>query len=174
LLFSRIFRKMNWRIAVALGCFIGATIWQSAASAHDPVESQNVVPISKDEADMLIFERQQVMMQLADDAEVLGAIVAYEAPKTKLAETTRALAKGAKEARESFKNGVTGGRSKDNVWANRADFAKRMDDFVRESDAMAKLGEAGNLNGVTEKMIAALPCKECHDVYREPKKGAGK
>ncbi len=158
--------SMNKRcLAIATSCFIAVAVSQASASANDPM-----VPISTDEADTLIFARQQIMTQLAEDAETLGGIVAYEVPKLKLAETTRALAQGAKEARESFKNGVVGGRSKDNVWHNNADFSKRMDDFVRETEAMAKLGEAGNLNGVTEKMITALPCKECHDVYRQPKK----
>jgi len=34
---------------------------------------------------------------------------------------------------------------------------------------MAKAGESGNVSQVTNLMIDALPCKQCHDKYRMPK-----
>jgi hypothetical protein len=35
---------------------------------------------------------------------------------------------------------------------------------------MARAGETGNVGAVTALMIDAMPCKQCHDLYREPKK----
>ncbi len=118
----------------------------------------------------LIFERQQIMKELDDQAETLGNIVAGLEPRAKLAATTRAIAKSAKESMESFRNPLPGGRSKPEVWSNNADFMQRMATFVRETDELAKLGEAGNMPAVTEKLVTALPCKSCHDLYRERKK----
>ena len=88
----------------------------------------------------------------------------------KLAETARAIAQGARDSREAFGQKVPGGRSKPEVWSNYEDYMKRMDSFVRNSEAMAKAGESGNVIAVTNLMIDGMPCKQCHDVYRAPKK----
>ena len=65
---------------------------------------------------------------------------------------------------------LPGGRAKAEVWSNHADFMQRMETFARNADAMAKAGETGDLAAVTGLMVAAMPCKQCHDVYRAPKK----
>jgi cytochrome c556 len=122
------------------------------------------------EREGIIFERQQTMLQLERDSDVLGKIVAGLAPPDKLAETTKAIAHGARDSVTSFADKVPGGRSKPEVWSNNADFMQRMEAFARNADAMAKAGESGNVTLVTELMIDALPCKQCHDLYREPKK----
>lgn len=118
----------------------------------------------------VIFERQQIMLQLEKDAELLGLIVAGLAPREKLAETARAVAEGARESRTSFELHAEGGRSRPEVWSNWADYDQRMQVFAAKSEDMAKLAEAGNFNGVIEIMSEAMPCKACHDVYRLPKK----
>lgn len=132
-------------------------------------EAQPVAPTG-DDAEAIIFERQQIMQQLAKDSEVLGGIVAGTQPRDQLAKVTRALADGAKDSLGSFREKVPGGRSKPEVWSNDADFMKRMEDFARNSEAMAKAGQTGDMSGVTALMIDALPCKQCHDLYRGPKK----
>ena len=118
----------------------------------------------------MIFERQQIMDQLNRDGELLGQIAAGIAPKDKLAATTRSIANGAKDSLESFRTQLPGGRAKPEVWSNHADFIRRMETFARGAEAMAKAGEIGNVIAVTELMIEAMPCKQCHDLYREPKK----
>jgi hypothetical protein len=35
---------------------------------------------------------------------------------------------------------------------------------------MAKVSDTGNVARVTELMVDALPCKQCHDLYRNKKK----
>lgn len=141
----------------------------AAAEAGSAVQAQTAAPAG-DDAQTIIFERQQIMQQLAKDSETLGGIVAGSQSRDQLAKVTRALADGAKDSLARFRDKVPGGRSKSEVWSNNADFMKRMEDFVRNSEAMAKAGESGNMAGVTALMIDALPCKQCHDLYREPKK----
>ena len=131
----------------------------AAAQAVDPAE-----------ADGVIFDRQQIMKRLDKDADTLGRIVAGELPADNLAATAHAIAQGAKDSADAFKTKAPGGRSKPEVWSNSADFSKRMDAFVRSSDAMAKVADTGDVVAVTSVMGDALPCKECHDTYREPKK----
>jgi cytochrome c556 len=136
-----------------------ATTALKAPEALDPAEAEGI-----------IFERQQIMLQLEKDSERLGMIVAGLAPKEGLAETARAVADGAKDSEASFEVQVEGGRAKPEVWSNRADYDQRMRDFVTRSEAMAKMAEAGDLNGVIEVLNDAMPCKACHDIYRAPKK----
>jgi cytochrome c556 len=121
------------------------------------------------EREGMIFERQQIMMQLGRDSELLGKIVAGTEPASKLPETTRAIASGARESLDAYRNLLPGGQTKAEAWSNHDDFMQRMDKFARNADAMAAAGERGDMTGVRGLMVDALPCKQCHDVYRAPK-----
>lgn len=167
--------KFFRRAALAGFCAFSLAGLQSAEPANlsetiAPISAPIAAVIDPVEAAGLIFERQQVMLQLEKDAEQLGLIVAGLAPKKKLAEMARAVANGAKDAEASFQTRIEGGRSKPEVWSNYSDYNQRMQAFVRKSDDMAKMAEAGNFNGVIESLNDALPCKACHDTYRAPKK----
>jgi cytochrome c556 len=141
----------------------------AAACLNSVIAASSVQP-SAEEREGIIFERQQTMLQLDRDAETLGRIVAGITPPDRLKEVTAAIAKGARDSLQDFQNRVPGGRSKPEVWSNSADFKARMEAFARNADAMARAGETGNVTAVTERMIDAMPCKQCHDLYREPKK----
>ena len=157
--------QLNWSVPllrkVSLFVAAGAALvsWQ-AQGADD----------AKSEAEGIIFERQQVMTQLDKDADTLGKIVAGQLPSDKLGPTTKAIADGARDSVEAFKQQVPGGHAKPEVWSNYADFTARMEKFAASADAMAKAGETGNMGAVMGVMVEALPCKECHDLYREKKK----
>lgn len=149
----------------AAGCVLALAL-SSASNSAEPVK------LSKDEIDTLIYERQQVMIQLEKDAELLGEIAAGLAPASKLAETTRAIAKSAKESHAAFQMKVPGGRTRPEAWSNWADFNQRLEAFVASSEKLAKLAETGTVASVTDTLGDALNCKACHDVYRAPKKPA--
>ena len=127
-------------------------------------------PLAAAESEGQIFERQLIMEQLDEDGETLGNILAGIEPPAKLAETTRAIAKGARDSVESFRPILPGGRAKSEVWSNHTDFMQRMESFARNAEAMAKAGETGDMAAVTDKIVDAMPCKQCHDIYRSPKK----
>jgi cytochrome c556 len=127
-------------------------------------------PVSEVEAESIIFERQQLMTRLDDNVEALGNIAAGVIPPSKLAETARAIAQDAMDARAAFEPKVPGGRSKPEVWTNWPDFSQRLQRFVDNSEKMAQVADTGNLSAVVEMMVTALPCKQCHDVYREKKR----
>jgi cytochrome c556 len=121
------------------------------------------------EAEGIIFERQQLMTRLSQNSEMLGKIAAGTAPADKLAATAQAIAEDAKAAQAAFEPHVPGGRAKPEVWSNWADFSQRLKRFSDNSAEMARIADTGNRNAVTEFMLTALPCKECHDLYREKK-----
>lgn len=157
--------KLAWCLALAISISLAGTISVQAASGPPD--------ISKDEAEGMIFERQQIMIQLDKDAEALGEMAAGLRSTDKLAETARSIARGAKDSLAAFEPEIPGGRAKPEVWSNWADYKMRMDVFAANSEKMAQIAESGNVTGVVEVMTEALPCKQCHDVYRAPKKRPG-
>lgn len=142
-------------IAVAL---VAAPACAALATGTDPAEAEGI-----------IFERQQIMEQLGKDSDLLGKVVAGLEPAAKLPEATRAIADGARQSLEAYRQQVPGGRTKAEAWSNNADFMRRMEDFARNSEAMAAVGARGDVTAVTGMLVDALPCKQCHDVYRTPK-----
>lgn len=167
---SKRFRMSGGRAAIVVaGLALMASHQVSLGQEAKDPSSATKPALSKEESDGIIFERQQLMLQLDKDAKTLGMIAAGSAPADKLAVTTRSIAQAAKESAEAFRDIVPGGRSKPEVWSNHAQFNADMDAFVRNTELMAKAGESGNLNEVTNLMIDALPCKQCHDRYRAPK-----
>lgn len=116
-----------------------------------------------------VAERQFIMQQLDEDSELLGNILAGIEPIDKLAETTRAIANSARDSVESFRAIVPGGRSKDAVWSDHDVFMQKMEIFAKNAEAMAKAGQTRQIQDVTNLMVDAMPCKQCHDTYRGPK-----
>jgi cytochrome c556 len=150
--------------------FFALASHQAGSAKVNPTEpARATTALSKAEAEGIIFERQQIMLQLERDSELLGKIAAGVAPPDKLPATTRAIAQGARDSVTAFADKVPGGRSKPEVWSNYLDFMQRMEAFATNAENMAKAGEGGNVSAVTNLMIDALPCKQCHDIYREPK-----
>lgn len=145
-----------WLLTLAAGSLAASAL---AAEALDPAQAEGI-----------IFERQEIMSKLGRDSDTLGDIVAGLQPADKLPEVTRAIATGARESLEAYRTPVPGGRTKPEAWTNSADFTARMEAFMRNAEAMAVAGEKRDIAGVTGLMVDAMPCKQCHDVYRAPKK----
>jgi len=113
--------------------------------------------------------RQLIMKELDAEAAALGMIASGQIPPDSLTLQARAIANSAKSALKAFEPKVPGGEAKPEVWAKWDDFSKRMQSFAQKTEEMAKVSESGNVQKVTELMIDALPCKACHDVYRQKK-----
>ncbi|MET0270079.1 MAG: cytochrome c [Sphingomonas sp.] len=143
--------------------FVGV---RADAAANAPAPAA----MSKAEADGIIFERQNLMLQLGKDAETLGDIAAGIQPKTKLADVTRSIAETTAASRAAFEPNVPGGRAKPEIWTNWADYARRLDELDKGAKQLAELGAKGDLATLTNVLADALPCKGCHDAYRGPKK----
>lgn len=158
---------MKWKVLPA--CVLLAAIATVIVPALGMAEPAASAP-SKEEADGIIFERQNLMLQISKDSELLGEIAAGIKPPDKLAEVTKSISESAEAAKAAFQPNVPGGRSKPEVWSNWADYSRRMDEFSANTKYLAELGAKGDLSGVTNALGTALPCKECHDVYRGPKK----
>lgn len=121
-----------------------------------------------DDEDVIGY-RQLIMKEVDAETAALGMIVAGLVPPDALPLQAKALANSAKSAPGAFEPKVPGGEAKPEVWSKPDDFSKRMQMFVQKADEIAKASEGGNVQAVNE-LTGALPCKECHDVYRNKKK----
>lgn len=121
-----------------------------------------------DDQDIIDY-RELIMKQLDAEAAALGMIASGQIPPDSLSFQAKALANSAKSALKAFEPKVLGGEAKPEVWSKWDDFSKRMQTFAQKADEMAKVSESGNVQKVTELMIDAMPCKSCHDVYRQKK-----
>lgn len=147
--------KAGFAVSVAMLTIASIQVGHAQQEAPDP--------------DSVILDRQLIMQDLDKRGEEIGSILSGVSKPDKMHEVALAIAKDAKDAYESFKPNVPGGGSKPEVWANWDDFSKRMERFVAKSDAMAKASEKGSVADVGNLVIEALPCQECHDVYRVKK-----
>jgi cytochrome c556 len=121
-----------------------------------------------DDQDVVTY-RELIMKQLDAEAAALGMIVSGLIPPDGLTLQARAIAASARSALKAFEPRNPGGEARPEVWAKWDDFSKRMQTFAQNAEAMAKASEGNNVQAVSELIVSALPCKECHDVYRTKK-----
>jgi cytochrome c556 len=114
--------------------------------------------------------RQLIMKQLDAEASALGMMVSGQVPPDSMALEARSVVNAAKAALKAFEPKVPGGEAKPEVWSNWADFSKRMQAFAHDAEEMAKVAETGSVPKTMEAMVPGLPCKSCHEVYRNKKK----
>jgi cytochrome c556 len=132
-----------------------APILMTAAAAHG------------DDADVIDY-RRHVMKTMGEQAAIIGMILEKRAPADDLATHAKVLAITAQTAKSAFEPEVPGGEAKAEVWAQWSDFSKRLDELVVAADAVAEAAQGGP--SAVEAKIKTLPCKNCHDTYREEKK----
>lgn len=121
-----------------------------------------------DDKDVIDY-RQNIMKALDSQTAAIGMIVSTQIPEDNLVQHAEAIAMIAKQVKKSFEAKVPGGEAKPEVWAQWADFSKKVDEFVAGTEQMAKNAKTGGIPVVTEQMVTALTCKGCHDVYRSKK-----
>jgi len=112
--------------------------------------------------------RHNIMKSMDAQANAIGQILALMVPETNLASHFEALLIATRQAKIAFKEHVEGGKAKPEVWKNWADFSARLDKMeagALQAIALAKQG-AGT-GGVGEAALDAMPCKSCHDIYKE-------
>jgi len=121
-----------------------------------------------DDKDVIDY-RANLMKALDAHTAALGMMVSTQIEATDLIAHTDAIALNAKAALKAFEPKVLGGESKPEVWAQWADFSKRMNEFAQKTEELAKSAKTGGVPVVMEQMVDALTCKGCHDTYRNKK-----
>jgi cytochrome c556 len=118
----------------------------------------------------IIDYREHIMKTLNEQSAALGQILSTTVPGDNTSQHLEALALTASLALKSFEPKVPGGEAKPEVWANWADFSKRMNEFAQKTAEMAKISKEKGNDAALQNVVDALSCKACHDVYRAEKK----
>jgi cytochrome c556 len=147
---------MTRRVLFAAGLALIAATTLSAAARAD---NQDVIDY-----------RQHIMKTLGEQSASIAMILQGKAPAENLAIHAQILAITSASALKAFEPKVPGGEAKADVWANYADFSKKMTELAANTADLAKTAQAGGLDAAKPKIQAALTCKGCHDTYREQKK----
>jgi cytochrome c556 len=128
------------------------------------------LPVLAADQDVVQF-REAVMKTLNEQAAALGQIAAGAVPDDNLVTHMDELALAASTALKAFTPKVPGGEARPAVWANWADFSKRMSDFAQQTAAGAKITKDQGKDAALVQLINyADSCKGCHDMYRQEKK----
>lgn len=114
--------------------------------------------------------RSHIMKSLNAQAAILGQIVSYAVPPDNLPAHLDTIALLASTALESFEPKVQGGQAKPEVWAQWADFSRRMREFADKTAAAAKLADTASPEEALSNMLDVMDCKSCHEVYRDETK----
>jgi cytochrome c556 len=127
--------------------------------------------VSADDQDVIDY-REHIMKTLDEQTAAVGMILSSAIPGDNAAAHLQAIALTAQIALKAFEPKVPGGEAKPDVWSNWADFSKRMNEFAKNSLEAAALAKEKGYDDPTlaAKIVDALPCKSCHDVYRKEKK----
>jgi len=127
--------------------------------------------VSADDQDVIDY-REHIMKTLDEQASAVGMILSTAIPGDNTAAHLQAIALTAQIALKAFEPKVLGGEAKPEVWSNWADFSKRMNEFAKKTAEVAALGKGKGSDdpALGEKVVDALSCKSCHDVYRKEKK----
>jgi cytochrome c556 len=121
-----------------------------------------------DDADVIDY-RRHIMKTMGEQAKIIGMILEKRAPADDLATHAKVLAIAAQTAKSAFEPNIPGGEAKPEVWAQWDDFAKRLDELAAATDELAKSAQSGGADAVASRM-KNLPCKKCHETYREEKR----
>ena len=114
-----------------------------------------------------ISYRQNIMKTIDAQAAAIGQILSGEVPDDQAVAHFETIALAASTALKSFEPKSLGGQSKPEVWSNWPDYAKRMQEFAQKSAEVAAVGKSQGKEAALARVIEALPCKSCHDKYRD-------
>jgi cytochrome c556 len=121
-----------------------------------------------DDKDALAY-RKHIMSTLNEQSAALGMILSGAVPDDNFVVHLEVIALAAKTALKAFEPKVQGGEAKPEVWTNWPDFSKRMNEFAQDSDRIAQLARDKGQDAAVPVIMDALPCKSCHDIYRNEK-----
>ncbi|MGE4062859.1 MAG: cytochrome c [Rhodospirillaceae bacterium] len=134
-----------------------------------------VAPVAAqaDDQDIMNY-RKQVMKTMGEQSAAMNMTLQGKAPADQFVSHVKTLHLAATQAKKAFEPKVVGdgstGSAKAEVWANWADFSKRMDEQVAKLAALEKAAVEGGAAKAGPMIQTSLDCRGCHETYRVPKK----
>ena len=147
---------MNMRSKIALIAGLGMAF---AACGSAAAEDKDIIDY-----------RQHIMKAMEEQTAIIGMIVSGAAPEEGMKASAESIALGASIALKSFEAKVQGGKAKPEVWGKWDDFSTRMKTFAAKTQELSAAAKRGaSVAELTGILVEALPCKQCHDDYRNEK-----
>jgi cytochrome c556 len=128
-----------------------------------------VVASAADDKDIIAY-RQHLMYTLDAQSQVVGQMLSGVTPDKHGPDHLEIIALTASLSPKAFEPAVQGGESRPEVWTKKADFDAKMKAFVEGSARVADVGRKQGYQETMSIVLDALPCKGCHDLYRDPTK----
>jgi cytochrome c556 len=126
-----------------------------------------------DDQDVMNY-RKQVMQTMTEQNGAMQLTVQGKVPNDQFVSHVKALHLASTQALKAFEPKVVGdgstGSAKPEVWANWADFSKRMNEQVAKLAALEKAAVEGGVAKAGPMIQTSLDCRGCHETYRVPKK----
>ncbi len=126
-----------------------------------------------DDQDVMNY-RKQVMKTMGEQAAAMNMTLQGKAPAEQFVSHVRTLHLASTQALKAFEPKVVGdgstGSAKQEVWANWADFSKRMNEQVAKLAALEKAAMEGGAAKAGPMIQTTMDCRSCHENYRVPKK----
>ena len=122
--------------------------------------------VHADDQDVIDY-RKHIMKTLGEQTAAITQILQQKAPTDNFTIHLQILATTSATALKAFEPKVLGGDSKPDVWANWADFSKRMNELAVNTAELAKTAKQNGIAAAAPKVPTALACKSCHDIYEQ-------
>ena len=114
-----------------------------------------------------VLYRRSLMRSMDAQTAAVGQILAWMVADRNFVLHLEAIAANARMSVGAFEPVVAGGESLPRVWADREDFAARMQTLA---DGVGKTAETARQLGKDAALVPlmdALTCDQCHDLYRK-------
>jgi cytochrome c556 len=118
------------------------------------------------EEDSIDYRRHN-MKAIDAQTAALGQILSLVVTDVNFVSHLEVIATHAQMALPSFEKEAVGGEALPRVWEDWDDFAAKMNAFADEIASTAQFATENSKDMVIDRLINALPCKQCHDDYRK-------
>lgn len=111
--------------------------------------------------------RRHNMKAIDAQTAALGQILSLVVTDANFVSHLQVIATHAQLALRSFEKKAVGGEALPMVWEDWDDFSAKMTAFADEIASTAQFATENSKEVVIDRLVNALPCKQCHDDYRK-------
>jgi cytochrome c556 len=111
--------------------------------------------------------RQQLMRVIDSQTSAIGQILSGTIPEDNFPSHLEVVSLTAELASREFEKGVAGGATLPRAWQEKARFLRMMQDFSGNAIKASRIARQDGKDAAAVTVIDALPCRQCHDVFRK-------
>lgn len=111
--------------------------------------------------------RQQLMRIVDAQTSAIGQILSATVPEDNFATHLEIVSITASLASSAFERGAVGGDTLPRAWEEKDRFLQMMQDFSGNALKASRIAQQDGMAAAAVMVIDALPCRQCHDVYRQ-------